>query len=58
MNDTRWLENINQMDTLPPADYAAGGIVYTLYLKDFLVMPDVNFGDAARSDQHLRSLLN
>jgi hypothetical protein len=58
MKDTRWLEGMHQLDTLTPPVETQGETVYTLFLRDFLGMPEVDFSAATATDRSVRALLN
>jgi hypothetical protein len=58
MKDTQWLEGMHQLDTLAPPEEMRGAEVYTLFLSDFLAMPNVDFAVASREDEAVRALLN
>ncbi len=58
MNNTKWLNGMHQTDTLAPASSMEGETVYTLFMKDFLSMPHVDFGAVSDMDQAVRALLN
>lgn len=58
MNDTRWLHGMHHLDTSAPPAGTENEPVYTLFLRDFLAMPDVDFRAASLVDQAVRALLN
>ena len=58
MKNTEWLEGMHQLDTVAPPENTQGEKVYTLFLKDFLAMPEVDFKVATATDKSVRSLLN
>lgn len=58
MNDTRWLQGMHQMDTAKPSSSVAGERMYTLFMRDFLKMPDMDFKSLVRADVAVRALLN
>lgn len=58
MKDTRWLDGMHQLDTVAPPEDTRGETVYTLFLKDFLAMPPVDFGVTSAVDRSVRALLN
>ena len=49
---------MHQTDTRRPFEDWKGERMYTLYLRDFLRMPDVDFVRLAAFDPALRSLMN
>jgi len=58
MNNTKWLNGMHQSDTLAPASSTEGEAVYTLFMRDFLSMPNVDFSAVSEMDQSVRALLN
>jgi hypothetical protein len=58
MNEQNWMHEIHRQDTKHPAVNVAHEPVYTVYLKDFLRMPDVNFVELATVDVAIRALMN
>ena len=58
MKNTQWLNGMHQTDTLAPAGCTEGEAVYTLFMKDFLSMPNVDFSTVSKMDQSVRTLLN
>ena len=58
MKDTRWLNGMHHLDTIAPPAAMTDEPVYTLFMRDFLTMPDVDFGAVTAVDQAVRSLLN
>ncbi|MBV9081009.1 MAG: hypothetical protein JO102_07845 [Elusimicrobia bacterium] len=57
MNDQAW-QDIHRQDTAAPERSTEGEPVYTLFMRDFLKMPNVDFGSLVQIDQQVRSLLN
>jgi hypothetical protein len=53
-----WLNGLHARDTRTPERNVEGEVVYTLYVRDFLKMPDVNFECLSSSDACLKSLFN
>jgi hypothetical protein len=58
MKDTRWLDGMHQLDTFASLEEAQGEQVYTLFLRDFLKMPPVDFSQVSSTDVAVRSLFN
>jgi hypothetical protein len=60
MNTTNyeWLKGLHARDTRVPETRVDGEVVYTLYMRDLLKMPDVNFDCLSRMDASLKSLFN
>jgi hypothetical protein len=58
MDDIAWFEDIPRKDTASSPEEWAEEIRYTLYQKDFLQMPDLDFGELTEVDPSLRALLN
>ena len=58
MKNTTWFSDLHTTDTLHPTENVDGEIRYTLYQKDFLQMPTVEFIDLSELDPDLRALLN
>ena len=57
MKDTRWLNGMHQLDTFAPLAQIDEP-VYTLFLRDFLSMPNVDFSSVTEIDHSVRALLN
>jgi hypothetical protein len=58
MKNNEWISEMHQKDSELPNDSTTGEPAYTLFLRDLLAMPDVNFTDLAKIDPAIRSLLN
>lgn len=58
MEDIKWFNEMSKTDSPKPSESVSGETRYTLYQKDFLQMPDVDFVDLAEIDPDLRALLN
>ena len=58
MNKHDWIEGLQNEDRRGPVVNVEGEIVYTVFMKDFLRMPDVDFLAVAQVDPGIRSLLN
>lgn len=57
-NKPSWLEGLHKLDTKKPMTAIDGETVYTVYLADFLKMPDVNFWELSKHDVAVRALFN
>ena len=58
MNDQKWpleIDGLLAEDTLGKLGEEEA---YTLYMKDFLTMPDMNFSEIATSDIQIRVMMN
>jgi hypothetical protein len=53
-----WLKGLHTKDTRAPEICVDGEVVYTLYMRDLLHMPDVNFECLSSMDFTLKSLFN
>ncbi len=58
MEKNSWINDLHAMDSQKPSEDVRGETMYTLYQKDFLRMPAVEFSDLAELDPDIRSLLN
>lgn len=57
-NELDWFRGMHFVDSAAPAVDTGGEAIYTLYMADFLKMPDVNYREVASVDLNLRSLFN
>lgn len=53
-----WLKGLHAMDTRTPERCVDGEIIYTLYMRDLLQLPDVNFECLSAIDVTLKTLFN
>jgi hypothetical protein len=58
VNELEWMRDMHKKDTSIPPVCVDGEIVYTVFLRDFFKMPDVNFLEVAQFDSHVKALLN
>jgi hypothetical protein len=58
MENQFWATEFQWQDLKEPIEDVNGEKVYTLYMHDFLKMPEVNFQEEALFDASLRALLN
>jgi hypothetical protein len=58
MEKNSWINDLHTTDSLKPSEEVKGETMYTLYQKDFLQMPPVQFSDLADLDPDIRALLN
>jgi hypothetical protein len=49
---------MNSMDSLPAMEEIGEEVFYTLRMRDFLMMPDVDFSHVATLDPNIRVLFN
>jgi hypothetical protein len=53
-----WLKGLHAKDTRTPEVCVEGEVVYTLFMRDLIKMPDVNFECLSSVDATLKSLFN
>lgn len=58
MKEFSWIDGMHHRDTRRPFEEWRNERMHTLYLRDFLRMPDVDFVQLATLDPALRSLMN
>jgi hypothetical protein len=58
MEKEKWMQDMNLIDSKMPTGDIEGEVVYTLYQRDFLSMPGVDFSVLVEIDPDIRSLLN
>ncbi len=58
MDEIKWFDEINKVDSKHPSEDVSDEVRYTLHQKDFLTMPDVKFDELAEIDPDIRVLLN
>ena len=58
MQEQNWMSEIHRQDRQVPTQDVGSEPMYTVYLRDFLRMPDVNFLELAVIDPAIRALLN
>ena len=58
MNDQSWINEIDWQIFESPATLEGDEEVYTLKMRDFLQMPNVDFMELAAYDPEIRALLN
>ena len=58
MQNADWAIEIQSLDTWAPQDAMDKEKLYTVHMKDFLRMPDLNFEELAFCDPLIRALMN
>jgi hypothetical protein len=58
MNNQSWINQIVWNEKLAPMENLDNEVIYTLYLADFLKMPEVPYKELVEIDLDLRALLN
>jgi len=58
MNELNWIREIHWQDQSFPNTPLGEAEVFTLYLSDFLQMPEVDYLALAHLDPEIRALLN
>ena len=53
-----WKCDLQWQEVSRPLKSVEGEDIYTLYIEDFLRLPDVNYGELAALDPHVQALLN
>ncbi|MFN0118702.1 MAG: hypothetical protein ACKVQC_10500 [Elusimicrobiota bacterium] len=58
MKNIDWIKEMITTDRHQPLALVANEVMYTVFLRDFYKMPDVNFSELAKEDPFIKALFN
>jgi len=58
MNELNWISELQWQDVSRPLQELKGEAAYTLYIDDFLKMPDVDYEELSAFDPLVKALFN